>query len=151
MLNRRAFLALSASAVVAPLPACSGNEDMERYQDAAARLRAALSDDPAMPELVRYATLAANGHNTQPWRFALNDSRVHILPDLSRHTPVVDPDDHHLYVSLGCAAENFLIAAAAHGRPGAVRFDNAGDGRVEIDLGNAPPTADALYPASCST
>ena len=24
-----------------------------------------------MQELVRYATLAANGHNTQPWKFAL--------------------------------------------------------------------------------
>jgi hypothetical protein len=27
-----------------------------------------------------------------------------ILPDLSRRCPAVDPDDHHLFVSLGCAA-----------------------------------------------
>jgi hypothetical protein len=25
-------------------------------------------------------------------------------------TPAVDPDDHHLYASLGCAAENLVIA-----------------------------------------
>ncbi|MGH1559991.1 hypothetical protein ACRAWD_24530 [Caulobacter segnis] len=30
---------------------------------------------------------------------------IEILPDLSRRTPVVDPDDHHLFVSLGCALE----------------------------------------------
>jgi hypothetical protein len=28
---------------------------------------------------------------------------------------VVDPDDHHLYATLGCAVENIVIAANAHG------------------------------------
>jgi hypothetical protein len=45
---------------------------------------------------------------------------VDILPDFTRRTPAVDPDDHHLYVSLGCAAENLLIAANASGWPGEV-------------------------------
>ena len=29
-----------------------------------------------MHELVRYVTLAANGHNTQPWRFAIRQNAV---------------------------------------------------------------------------
>jgi hypothetical protein len=67
-------------------------------------------------ELVRYATLAANSHNTQPWIFSLQPDVIVIEPDLERRTSVVDPDDHHLWVSLGCAAENLVLAAAAFGR-----------------------------------
>lgn len=144
--SRREFLALAATAATVPMAACS-QSDTEAYDEAAARLRAALSAAPEMREFVRYATLAANGHNAQPWRFMIGENGAGILPDFSRRTPVVDPDDHHLYVSLGCAAENFLLAAAAHGRPGAARFDNLGDGRIEIDLARAPAQAGALYAA----
>lgn len=120
---------------------------MGEYADAAARLRAPLPADPDMKELVRFATLAANGHNTQPWRFALRKSAISILPDFSRRTPAVDPDDHHLFVSLGCAAENLLIAGGAHGRPGMVDFNANGDGRIEIDLTSAPAKASDLHAA----
>ncbi|BCA80957.1 nitroreductase family protein [Desulfuromonas sp. AOP6] len=75
-----------------------------------------LPDDAAiLREIVRYATLAPSSHNTQCWRFQLENRSIAILPDLSRRTPVVDPDDHHLYVSLGCAAENLVQAAKALG------------------------------------
>jgi hypothetical protein len=66
-------------------------------------------------ELVRYATLAPSSHNTQCWRFECDAGGIAIRPDLARRCPVVDPDDHHLHASLGCAAENLLLAAAAHG------------------------------------
>ena len=33
-----------------------------------------------MRELVRYATLAANGHNTQPWKFAIKEDAIEIHP-----------------------------------------------------------------------
>ncbi len=42
-------------------------------------------------ELVRYATLAANGHNTQPWKFALKENVIEIHPDYARHLSAVDP------------------------------------------------------------
>ncbi|MBS9402255.1 hypothetical protein KG088_01260 [Halomonas sp. TRM85114] len=51
--------------------------------------------------LIRYATLTPSGHNTQCWRFRVEEGAISILPDLTRRTPVVDPDDHHLHVSLG--------------------------------------------------
>src|SRR5262245_42837270 len=66
-------------------------------------------------ELVRLATLAANSHNSQPWRFLLSEDGIVIHPDLSRRLPVVDPDDHHLWASLGCAAQNLVEAAPAFG------------------------------------
>ena len=68
-----------------------------------------------LQELVRQATLAASSHNTQPWKFALEESAITILPDFTRRCPVVDPDDHHLFVSLGCATENLVQAALANG------------------------------------
>ncbi|WP_202842210.1 Acg family FMN-binding oxidoreductase [Luteimonas saliphila] len=88
------------------------------YEAYTEQLRAPLPAQAGIADLVRYATLAANSHNTQPWRFRVGEHSLDILPDPSRATPVVDPDDHHLYVSLGCAAENLAIAGAASGRPG---------------------------------
>ncbi len=62
-------------------------------------------------EIIHYATLAPSGHNTQPWQFAIKENSILIFPDYSRRLPVVDPDDHALFISLGCALENLLIAA----------------------------------------
>jgi hypothetical protein len=64
---------------------------------------------------VREATLAASSHNTQPWKFRLGERSMAIFPDLTRRCPVVDPDDHHLFVSLGCATENLVCGALAIG------------------------------------
>lgn len=68
-----------------------------------------------LKDLVRYATLAPSSHNTQCWKFHLEEDNITVLPDFDRRCPVVDPDDHHFYVSLGCAVENLSIAAKAHG------------------------------------
>jgi len=87
-------------------------------------------DTERLKELIRYATLAPSGHNTQCWQFRVAAHSISILPDLSRRTPVVDPDDHHLYVSLGCAAENLSLAARAFGLSGEVKFNDEGDGAV---------------------
>ena len=112
---------------------------MRDYDGYSARLRAPLSPDIA--DVIRYAALAANGHNTQPWRFRLAGNAIEILPDLSRRTPVVDPDDHHLFVSLGCAATNLAIAAAASGRPGEVTIEGQ---TVRYSFTNSQPSDDPL-------
>lgn len=120
---------------------------MDGYHEEVARQRRMLSTDPQIQDLVRMATLAANGHNTQPWKFRLADQRISLLPDLTRRTEVVDPDDHHLYVGLGCAAENLVIAAAATGRAAEVAIDTSGEPRIDIDLSWAPAAPGALYEA----
>jgi hypothetical protein len=144
MNGRRQFLTQSgAAAAILPLAGCAGS-DMNDYEAKAARIRAPLAANPAFEALVRLATLAPNGHNTQPWRFAALPSGARITPDLSRRTPVVDPDDHHLFVSLGCAAENFVIASGAHGQPGVFALNASG---IDIDLATGSSQEDSLYRA----
>jgi hypothetical protein len=88
-------------------------------------------------QLVRYATLAASSHNTQPWTFRVRPESITILPDYSRRCPSVDPDDSHLFKSLGCAAENLVHAAAAQGFSADVHFDADEDG-VVVRLTRSP-------------
>ncbi|MBB5747557.1 nitroreductase [Brevundimonas variabilis] len=120
---------------------------MGEYDASVAQLRSVLSAQPALTDLVRYATLAPNGHNTQPWRFRFSEGKIDILPDIARRTPVVDPDDHHLFVSLGGAAENLALAGAARGRPGEVIFTPGGLGGIAFAYGEAPPASSALFDA----
>jgi hypothetical protein len=96
--------------------------------------------------LVQYATLAASSHNTQPWKFKCGPGHIVILPDLSRRCPRVDPDDHHLYASLGCATENLILAARAAGFSGNVRHDPPGT-TVHVDFEKATPLRSALFEA----
>ncbi|MCA1408418.1 nitroreductase family protein [Ensifer sp. IC3342] len=119
---------------------------MSSYDDYATRLREPIRVDSDIADVIRYATLAANSHNTQPWRFRVEQGVIDILPDLSRATPAVDPDDHHLFVSLGCAAENLLIAATASGRPGELEAD-AGDGRIRYSFIAATARSNPLLAA----
>jgi nitroreductase len=120
---------------------------MAEYNAAIAETRAALRQTPDMRDLIRYASLAASGHNTQPWLFRIGESRIDMFPDLARRTPVVDPDDHHLFASLGCAAENLALAAAARGRPVEPRFEPANDGSVAFEFGAGPEISSALFDA----
>jgi nitroreductase len=119
---------------------------MDTYSASTRTTRAALVADADARELVRFATLAANSHNTQPWKFHLAPSRTEILPDFSRRTPIVDPDDHHLFASLGCAAENLVLAAAATWWRGESLYD-AGAERIVINLTRSSPDASVLFEA----
>jgi nitroreductase len=122
------------------------------WRAAAADLRRPFDPAAGPGELVRYATLAANSHNTQPWRFAVGEGTISITPDLARRTPVVDPDDHHVFVSLGCAAENLVQAAPLAGLHATPRFLD--EGGIAIDLAPgataATPLAEAIPLRQCS-
>ena len=98
-------------------------------------------------EIIRYATLAPSGHNTQCWRFRLDNRSIAILPDLSRRTPVVDPDDHHLFASLGCAAENLVQAARAFGFMGNAEFSPAAGGGITVALERSNAEESTLFRA----
>ncbi|PKO79834.1 MAG: Tat pathway signal protein [Betaproteobacteria bacterium HGW-Betaproteobacteria-13] len=150
MLTRRRFLTTSVTACgLLGLQACSGETD---YAEAVARIwrhSATTLDDAAARtlELVRYATLAPSSHNTQCWKFRPGGDGISILPDFDRRCPVVDPDDHHLFVSLGCAAENLIQAAAAFGQHGEARFVSAAGGSVDIALTPATAQRSPLFEA----
>jgi hypothetical protein len=150
-MNRRQFLAGGAAFAAAGVGAAYvGLRDMgsmEEYDASVAATRAALKQVPETSDLIRYATLAANSHNTQPWRFKISGRGIEILPDMARQIPVVDPDNHHLYASLGCAAENLAIACGARGKPGELDFDPAHDGAAAFTFGSAPPVDQAMFDA----
>lgn len=149
-LGRRIFL-LSSGAVIIGAGATglsfrnAGTAD--GYSAAIDSQRARLRQGNHLREMVRFATLAANGHNTQPWRFQLSAREIAVLPDFSRRTPVVDPDDHHLYVSLGCATENIALAAGAFGLRTHANFESGNGGRIVIALESAPETSSVLRDA----
>ena len=109
---------------------------MEEYEASVAETRSVLTASPQLRDFIRYATLAPNGHNTQPWRFRIRQNSIDVLPDFSRRTPVVDPDDHHLFVSLGGAAENLALAATARGRRGDLSFNPGNSGSVAFAFGD---------------
>ncbi|MDA9463496.1 Tat pathway signal protein [Bradyrhizobium sp. CCBAU 53415] len=144
VVDRRQFIAttlgLSAVAVTAPSAAAAART----YDEAANTSRAPLQAAPRDRELVRFATLAANSHNTQPWIFSVRGNAIAIAPDFTRRCPAVDPDDHHLFVSLGCAAENLVLAASTLGWHADLAVD--GD-RIVITLEEAPQAASALAAA----
>ena len=120
---------------------------MTDYNSAVANMRSALKKTPGIPEFIRFAALAANSHNTQPWKFKISDRSIEILPDLMRQIPVVDPDNHHLFASLGCAATNLSMAAGSSGKPGEIGFNAANGGSVIFNFGGAAPAEPNLVNA----
>ena len=149
--TRRSFsTSVAASLASLALPACSFGSRETTYTEA---VRSTWQQDrpvsagrmPLLEELVRCATLAPSSHNSQCWKFALQDDSISIIPDLTRRCPAVDPDDHHLFVSLGCAAENLTQAALAHGILAEIRFDAEQGDMLHMQLTPTAAVATELY------
>ena len=145
-LSRRQFVSAAPAVIGAASlqSACSPGSTVEGCAAVAARIRRAgplvgIDGAALSQELVRYATLAPSSHNTQCWKFALEDQAITIQPDPLRRCPAVDPDDHHVFVSLGCATENLVHAALAHGLKAEAGYDVA---REAIRVALAPTKAE---------
>jgi len=150
LIRRNFVLGAAALAATAPsLVACSSSASQEEIARNLRRPGDVNAGDRAqlLRELVRYATLAPSSHNTQCWKFGLQGSLITIAADLSRRCPVVDPDDHHLFVSLGCATENLVHAALAYGLQANVNFDAAGAGAVSVSLDTTKAIISPMFQA----
>ena len=97
-------------------------------------------DGDPLVALVQAATLAASSHNTQPWQFHIALDEISITPDFDRQCPIVDPDNSHLFKSLGCAAENIVAAAPAYGLAASISLESTG--RLVIALAKTDPSSD---------
>lgn len=91
--------------------------------------------NPEFLEMTKDAAKAPSGHNTQPWKFEINEKQIIIRPDFTRRLKVVDPDDHALFISLGCALENLIRSAKVHGfRPKVTTVFTNGKNEIIVDL-----------------
>lgn len=150
MKRRQFVLGTGALAVATPtLVACSSGANSDEVARDLRHPDVPNTGDRAilMRELVRHATLAPSSHNTQCWSFRVQDRSITIAPDFSRRCPVVDPDDHHMFVSLGCATENLAHAALANGLHASSNFDPAGSGSVAVTLETTKAVASPLFQA----
>ena len=154
MVTRREFVVSTSSAIagLASMASCSSGTTSDSYENAVRstwrHCASSAADKPALlRELVRYATLAPSSHNTQCWKFHLEDSSISILPDFSRRCPAVDPDDHHLFISLGCATENLMQAALANGLGGDVIVGESVPNALRVLLEPTKPVATRLFNA----
>lgn len=127
--SRRDFLELAAKAgllvAVSPLIfSCASTNRFTQINSIWQKEFKIMEDNQMqqIKEIIRYATLAPSGHNTQPWKFSIDGSSIKIFPDLTRQLPVVDPDHRELYISLGCALENLVIAARYAGYDSEVEY-----------------------------
>lgn len=94
--------------------------------------------------LIAFAAQAPSGHNAQPWLFRVRDGQIDLLSDWSRMIHIADTDRREMYVSLGCALENLLIAAEQLGLGHEVAYfpDQVNDpalvARVSFEPGGEP-------------
>lgn len=72
-------------------------------------------EDSSLFGAVTAATLAANPHNTQPWRFEILANRIDVFSDPSRRMPKTDALSREHQIGLGCALENLSLALSARG------------------------------------
>lgn len=71
---------------------------------------------------LRYAILAPSSHNTQPWRFVVDQDRILVCSDRSRALRVSDPFDRELAISCGAALFNLRVALSRFRLPYRIRF-----------------------------
>ena len=86
--------------------------------------------------LIKAATQAPSGHNSQPWWFETSDHSIVISPNLDRALPAVDGQHRELFISLGCALENLCTKATELHYQTKVSLSDEGVITVELQKSN---------------
>jgi nitroreductase len=91
-------------------------------------------EPPSLESLVDYARLAPSTRNTQPWSFSVQGDEIRVFVDRERWLRVADPDQRELYLSVGCALENLLVAGAHYGYKASVSYvkEDRADGLAAV-------------------
>lgn len=92
--------------------------------------------------LLRYGILAASAHNTQPWKFKIKKSKIIIYPNNEKILKIADPKKRELWISLGCASENLIIAGEHFGLKGIEKITNK---KIEINFKKALKKQNLLF------
>lgn len=100
--------------------------------------------------LLGYAILAPSSHNSQPWSFNVSDGEIEIYADRSRWLSVADPDRREMYLSLGAALENLMIAGEHFGYNCTVSYFPGEENlvaAVSFEPGSLQPSDSTLFDA----
>lgn len=116
-MNRRRFLQFGGAAAggVAVVGLVRAEQAGLFGSDAAYEAWTDLPKERGLRAIVAAGVLAANPHNSQPWRFALRDRRIDVHLDLERALGPVDPFLRQMHLGIGCALENLVLAGSMHG------------------------------------
>jgi len=98
--------------------------------------------------LVGAATLAPSPHNAQAWLFGVGSERIDVFADTARNTGAIDPFRREMYVGLGAALENLVLAARAGGYAPNVELMPAGGEpthAARVSLTRARARSSGLY------
>jgi len=117
-MNRRVWLKLTAGAVATAMCGVgwrAWTNGLIDGDDRSFELWRSWSSLDGTRLLVAAAVLAANPHNSQPWRFRVDESTVEVYRDLTRALGPVDPFSRQMWIGVGCAIENVVVAARGRG------------------------------------
>jgi hypothetical protein len=108
--------------------------------------------DAATPteRIVAAGILASNPHNSQPWIFRITDSTIDLFADPERQIGVIDLFLREMYIGLGCAVENMVLAAEAEGfSPTLGLMPDSADQThaAHLELAHSSPLPSKLYSA----
>ncbi|HEY2677695.1 MAG TPA: hypothetical protein VGI65_12060 [Steroidobacteraceae bacterium] len=122
-LSRRHFLLAGAGASVAALSAAPCITAAQVLDDAYEPWTSFSADAPRSAlSVVHAAVLAANAHDTQPWKFHPGTDGIEIGADLERNLGGMDPFRREMHLSLGCALENAALMARSLGYAAPIRI-----------------------------
>jgi hypothetical protein len=65
--------------------------------------------------VIALANRAPSVHNSQPWRWRVESSSIHLFADPGRALPATDPERRDLHVSCGAALHHLCVALLAAG------------------------------------
>jgi hypothetical protein len=105
-------------------------------------------DGGGLLPLVGAATLGPSAHNAQAWRFRLGRHQIDLYADGARTTGAVDPFKREMYVGLGAALENLVVAAQARGFAPSVALMPTGPDSTHaarVALSRSVPRRSPLY------
>lgn len=136
MVTRREFLQYTATGLlltgVTTATACGGvRRDDRSVSDQWKETVEGLGGDDV--EILRLASLAPSGHNTQPWTVRIAGPKHWVVSsDRRSRLPAVDPDNREMLLSLGAFLENMVIAARVQGLEAEIKILAASSMEEEI-------------------
>ncbi|MFD6397438.1 Acg family FMN-binding oxidoreductase [Nocardia sp. NPDC060249] len=72
-------------------------------------------DPPTIRAAIRLGCRAPSVHNTQPWRWVFDGTRLHLLRDTDRQLTAADPHGRQAVISCGAVLDHVRTAFAAEG------------------------------------